>query len=214
MALAGLLLLLYAQQVKNLKIYFAAGLCMGLAFLMKQQGAVFILFGAQELLWSGWKEAEERKKLGTRLCAYGAGAAVPYLLTCAALYRAGVFGRFWFWTVSYASQYGTSTGLVQGLQYLAKMAPQLFFGAPVVWCFAAIGIFAVIKERGKSAALSFTISLLVWSFVGASAGLYYRDHYFILMLPAICLLAGKAMKWLTEEIAQRAQFQKLVSVPA
>ncbi len=34
------------------------------------------------------------------------------------------------------------------------------------------------------------------------------------MLPAICLLAGKAMKWLTEEIAQRAQFKKLVTIPA
>jgi Dolichyl-phosphate-mannose-protein mannosyltransferase len=214
MALPGLLFLLAARRSKNLGIYFAAGLSMGLAFLMKQQGVVFIVFGAQEILWRGWKEPGDRKRLGARLGVYGAGAAIPYLLTCAALYKAGIFGRFWFWTVSYASQYGTSTGLAQGLQYLVKIVPQLFFGAPVVWCFAAIGIFAVIKERGKSAALSFTISLLVWSFVGASAGLYYRDHYFILMLPAICLLAGKAMKWLTEEIAQRAQFKKLVTVPA
>src|SRR5207245_5679904 len=129
-------------------------------------------------------------------------------------YRAGIFGKFWFWTVSYASQYGTSTGLALGLQYLAKMVPQLFFGAPVVWCFAAIGIFAVIKERGKSAALSFTISLLVWSFIGTSAGLYYREHYFILMLPAICLQTGQAMKWLREEIAQRMHIKNRVTSPS
>jgi hypothetical protein len=212
-ALAGLLFLLRAQQVKNLKIYFAAGLCMGLAFVMKQQGAVFILFGAQETLWSGWKEAEERKKLAARLCAYGAGAAIPYLLTCAALYRAGVFGRFWFWTVSYASQYSTSTGLVQGFKYLMEAVPQLFFGAPVVWCFAVIAIVALVKERGKNAAHKFVISLLFWSFLGTSAGLYYRDHYFVLMLPAICLLAGKAMEWLGEQFALRVRLKKMIVIP-
>jgi hypothetical protein len=38
--------------------------------------------------------------------------------------------------------------------------------------------------------------------VGASAGLYYRNHYFILMLPAVCLLAGKAMEWSVEQFAR------------
>jgi len=107
---------------------------------MKQPGVVFILFGAQEILWRGWKEPRDRKRLAARLGVYAAGAAIPYLLTCAVLYRTGIFARFWFWTVSYASQYGTSTGLALGLQYLAKIAPQLFLGAPVVWCFAAVGI--------------------------------------------------------------------------
>ena len=214
MALAGGLFLLAARRSENPGTYFAAGLCMGLAFLMKQPGVVFVWFGAQEILWRAWKEAAERKRLAARLSAYGAGAAIPYLLTCAVLYKAGVFGRFWFWTVSYASQYATSTGVAQGLKYLSKIAPQLFFGAPVVWCFAAIGIFAVVRDRGKGTPFSFAISLLVWSFVGASAGLYYRDHYFILTLPAICLLAGKAMKWLTEQIALRVQPGKLVAIPA
>jgi len=113
---------------------------MGLAFLMKQPGAIFILFGAQELVCSGWRDREERKKLRARLGVYGAGAVLPYLLTCAVLYRAGVFAKFWFWTVSYAQQYATSTQVVQGLKYLREIVPDLFFGAPVVWCFAVIGL--------------------------------------------------------------------------
>jgi len=107
---------------------------MGLALVMKQPGAVFIIFGVQEIAWNGWKEPEERKRLGARLLAYGVGVAIPYLVTCAVLWRAGVFGRFWFWTVSYASQYATTTGVAEGLLYLWKALPQLFFAAPVVWC--------------------------------------------------------------------------------
>ena len=55
MALAGLLFLLAARESKSLKLYFAAGLCMGLAFLMKQPGLVFVIFGAQEVAWRSWK---------------------------------------------------------------------------------------------------------------------------------------------------------------
>jgi 4-amino-4-deoxy-L-arabinose transferase-like glycosyltransferase len=221
-AVAGLLFLVAARRSgsllnsgfvstnpETLKTYFAAGVCMGLAFLMKQPGAIFILFGAQELVCSGWRDREARKKLRARISVYGAGAALPYLLTCAALYRAGVFAKFWFWTVSYARQYATSTDFMQGLKYLREIVPDLFFGAPVVWCFAVIGLFALIRERGKSAALSLEVSLLGWSFVGASAGLYYRNHYFIVMLPAVCLLAGKAMAWSIAQLAERIRMSRL-----
>jgi len=214
MALAGLLILLTARESKKYSGYFAAGLFMGLAFLMKQPGALFILFGAQEVALRGWKDPEERKKLAARLSAYAAGAAIPYLLTCVVLRRTGVLGKFWFWTVSYASQYSTSTGIAQGLKNLFEIVPQLFLAAPLVWCFAAIGIIAMLRKRGIGAALSFEISLLVWSFVGVSAGLYYRDHYFILLLPAVCLLAGMAVKWCTEGIARRIPAKRLSMVPA
>jgi general stress protein CsbA len=208
-AVAGFLCLMSARKSKNLAAYLAAGICMGLAFLMKQPGAIFILFGAQELLCGGWRDREERKKLGAQLGVYGAGAVIPYLLTCAVLYRAGVFAKFWFWTVSYARQYATSTDVAQGLKYLREIVPDLFFGAPVVWCFAVIGLFALIRERGKSVALSFEVSLLGWSFVAASAGLYYRNHYFIVMLPAVCLLAGKAMAWSVTELVERVRMNRL-----
>ncbi len=128
MAVPGILLLLAARESSDWGKYFAGGFCMGLAFVMKQPGAVFILFGAQEIVWSGWKEAAERKKLLARLFTYGAGAAIPYLLTCAWLYRAGVFDRFWFWTFSYARQYAATTGLREGFGYFADLIPQLFLG--------------------------------------------------------------------------------------
>src|SRR5258708_1411100 len=133
----GVLLLLAARETSDWKKYFAGGFCMGTAFVMKQPGAVFILFGAQEIAWSAWKEPAERKKLLARLFTYGAGAAIPYLLTCAWLYRAGVFGRLSFWTFSYAPQYAATTGIREGFGYFRDLIPQLFLAAPLVWLFAA-----------------------------------------------------------------------------
>jgi Dolichyl-phosphate-mannose-protein mannosyltransferase len=206
-AVAGLLFLLWARDSKSLAAYSAAGLCMGLGFLMKQPGIVFVIFGAQEVVWAG--RSSRKRKLRARLIAYFTAAAIPYLLTCAALYRAGVFEKFWFWTVTYASQYATSTGIAEGWKYLTAIVPQLFFGAPVVWCFAAMGLLAMFLERGPIAALGSNVSLLIWSFLGASAGLYFRDHYFILLLPAVCLLAGKAMNWIVEQLKGRVRMNRL-----
>ena len=213
MAVAGLLLLLAARESRSLWTYFAVGLCMGLAFLMKQPGMMFVLFGVQEIAWRGWKESSRGKRLAARLSAYGAGALLPYLVTCVTLYRAGVFAKFWFWTISYASQYGTSTGIAEGMHNLWGVLPRLFFSAPVVWYLAALGIFAEIYECRKGATPGFSIGLLLWSFAGVSAGLYYRPHYFILLFPAVCLLVGEAMQWSTDQLEGRTRWRKLSTVP-
>jgi hypothetical protein len=42
------------------------------------------------------------------------GAIVPFGIACLFLWRAGVFDKFWFWTISYAWQYGTLVPLQVG----------------------------------------------------------------------------------------------------
>ncbi len=56
--------------------------------------------------WAPWA-----KNLGIFLLA----GVLPFTLTCALLYRAGVFHNFWFWTFSYASHYATAVSLRTGL---------------------------------------------------------------------------------------------------
>lgn len=214
MAVPGILLLLMARKQRSVMPYFAAGLCMGLAFVMKQPGAVFIAFGLQEILWRAWREEPEKKRIVVQICAYGGGAALPYLLTCAWLWRTGVFGKFWFWTVSYASQYAAATGVREGAQNFAKMVPQLFWASPLVWVLAALGVWIALRAERAKALLGLECSLFFWSFLGASAGLYYRDHYFIVMLPAVCLLATKALTWITNELAAAKRRKVLIALPS
>src|SRR5437016_14339714 len=92
---------------------------------------------------------------------------------------------------------------------MREIVTDLLFGAPVVWCFAVMGIFALVTERGKSIVLTFEVSLRCWSFLGASAGLYYRNHYFIVMLPVVSLLAGRAMARGVAQLAERIRMSRL-----
>ena len=84
----------------------ASGLLMGIAFLMKQQGVFLMIFGGGFLLLLGLRlAAYPRKRLPVALGLYSLAAVLPYGLICLWLWRAGVWEKFWFWTVEYASKY-------------------------------------------------------------------------------------------------------------
>jgi 4-amino-4-deoxy-L-arabinose transferase-like glycosyltransferase len=110
-ALAGVLLLLHAIDTGRTGLFFASGLCLGLAFLMKQPGILFAIFAALYWLWREWRRPFPWRELALRGGTLFAGVALPFGLTCLILLRAGVFRSFWFWTWSYAREYGSHTSL-------------------------------------------------------------------------------------------------------
>jgi 4-amino-4-deoxy-L-arabinose transferase-like glycosyltransferase len=177
-AVAGALLLLEPVGKSRWRI-FAGGVAMGMALLMKQPGAGFIAFGALYLI-------VKRVRV---LPVYLAGAALPFGLTCLLLWRAGVFAKFWFWTVSYGEQYGSIISPATGLLLLLGTLPKVIGPSFLLWILAAMGAYRLCRTRGSF----FTLSLLALSFAAVSAGLYFRSHYFVMLLPAISLLAGAGL---------------------
>ena len=177
-AVAGALLLLEPEG-KSTWLILASGVCMGTAMVMKQPGAAFIAFGGVYLL-------VKRPRI---LPVYLAGAALPFGLTCLLLWRAGVFEKFWFWTVSYAKQYGSITSLSDGLLLLLGTLPQVIGPSFLLWALAAMGAYKLARARRSF----FSLSLLAFSFAAVCAGMYFRNHYFVMMLPAVSLLAGASL---------------------
>jgi Dolichyl-phosphate-mannose-protein mannosyltransferase len=187
-ALGGILLLLRAAELRSGWRIAASGLLLGLAFLMKQPGVAFVLFGAVYLAWSHprpkWRAIRE-------IALLLAGAAVPFALTCILLLKAGVFGKFWFWIFSYGSQYGSAVRPLDGLLLLAGVLPSVIGTTAPIWVLAAVGAFCLVRYRRSQA--FFPVSFLAFSFLAVSAGLHFRNHYFVLMLPAVSLLVGAAV---------------------
>jgi len=177
-AVAGALLLLEPIGKSPWRI-FAGGVAMGMAMLMKQPGASFIALGALYLI-------VKRVRV---LPIYLAGAALPFGLTCLLLWRAGVFAKFWFWTVSYGAQYGSIISPATGLLLLLGTLPKVIGPSFLLWTLAAMGAYRLARTRRSF----FTLSLLAFSFAGVSAGLYFRSHYFVMLLPAVSLLAGAGL---------------------
>lgn len=201
-AIAGLYFLLKGIDDQLDGEILFAGLLLGIAFVMKQPGAVFAVFGGLYLLKArGWRRAQLQKSI-SGLIWFGVGVMLPFAITCLVLWRAGVFAKFWFWTFAYAYQYGTNVSLAQGWGFLIANVPKIVSSAMGLWILAGVGLTAFFWNHKARARADFLVGLLLFSCVGLSAGLYFRQHYFILILPAISLLAGLAITSSTELLDQ------------
>ena len=190
-AMAGLWLLCRGIARPSSRTLFLAGLFMGLAFLMKQPGAAFGIFGGLYLLRAQDWSKDHCRGAVRQTAWYIAGAVLPYGLTCLALWRAGVFAKFWFWTVDYALQYGSNAG--HAALYFLNNVPQIIHSAIALWLLASVGLTAFFWNPRVRPRAEFLGGLFLFSGLAVSAGFYFRFHYFILLLPALSFSIGIAV---------------------
>lgn len=216
-AVGGALLLLKAVEAEKKErggwLCFGSGLLFGLAFLMKQPGIFFVLFGGLYVLKSAGKEPVDWRALGTRIGAFSLGAIIPFALTCLILWRAGVLRKFFFWTFSYASQYASTNSVAQALPVLELVGPRVLGASVFLWIIAAAGMAAFLWDSEARRHAWFVIAFLLFSFLAVCPGFYFRGHYFILMLPAVSLLAGLGVGSATARLASSRSTQSLAFVP-
>jgi hypothetical protein len=197
-ALTGIFLLLHALRSRQSWLLFLSGLPFGIAVLMKQHGVFFVLFGLYLLCsetrrgdhWRFWRE----------VAIFIAGVIAPYVTICAWLYRAGVFGEFWFWTVAYAGEY-SKVGLRRAVRAFLENSATVVAPSVLVWTIAALGISALFWSLQTRQQSRFLWALLLFSFLSLCPGAYFRVHYYILILPVCSLLAGVAVSAAAEKLA-------------
>jgi hypothetical protein len=199
-AMAGILLLLRAIDREATSLFFASGLLFGLSFLMKQPGIFFGFFAGCYWLWTEWKRGLAWKNVVLRGGALVGGVALPYLLLCLWLWRAGVFANFWFWTWTYARQYGSILSLADSwrlcLKYTLPWAVR-----PFVLCEIGLaGLAAPLWCRYARTHGGFVAGFFVTSALAVCPGLYFRPHYFIVLLPAVALCVGIAVECAEREL--------------
>lgn len=193
-ATAGLCLMWKARQTARWQMAGAAGLMCGMAMLMKQHAAIIGVWASGVF---AWEYLCKNRDTGTRSlwrpAAFAAGVALPLGLCCLALWCAGVFQQYWFWTVDYARQYVSIVPLSDiGSQFwwsIRSMASEDF----LLWlpCLAGLGMiwFDDRLRQTRRWLLGFSLA----SILTTVPGFYFRTHYFLLTLPALGLLAGCAV---------------------
>jgi hypothetical protein len=62
--------------------------------------------------------------------------------------------------------------------------------APAIWLLSAIGLLSLFRNREPARHALFVLGFLLFSFIAVCPGLYFRPHYFVLLLPAVALLGG------------------------
>ena len=189
-ALLSIYLLLRAFASGRLSLFFLSGIFSGMALLMKQPGFFFLIFVGLYLLWREWSAKTSWEKLLKKLTVFAVGGALPYILTCLILLRAGVFQKFWFWTFSYARAYGSELSLSEGLHQFANRMELQKEHIGLIWLLIVFGMAAFLWSRKWRQHAPFVLGLLGFSFLALSMGLYFRGHYFIVLYPVLAMLAG------------------------
>lgn len=191
-ALGGVLLLLRAIDSRRLATVFWSGVLLGVAFVVKQSGGAFAVFAAAYLLLGADIPGGVRRRL--ILCVtLGVGALLPFGAVCLAMLLAGTFASFWFWTFTYASHYASATPIDKGMVYLGRALSTILPTSYLIVSVAGLGLSALVWDRVAATRRLFVALFLGFSFVATTAGLYFRNQYFILMLPALALLVGVAV---------------------
>jgi len=203
-ALGGTLVLLKAIDSKNIKMLFISGLLFGLAFTIKQHAIFFIAFA---LTYFALKIVTAKPIDPKRLIAGNSllliGAVLPFLLSCAMLYHAGVFSKFWFWTFTYAAEYASIVPLSDAFQKFIRAVPRVVDSWLFLWIIAGIGLISIWWNEKWRTNRYFLLGFFLFSFFTVCPGFHFRTHYFITLLPVIAMLAGfsttASIQWLKEK---------------
>lgn len=203
-ALGGLLVLLRARDGGTWRSYLLAGVLLGTGFVVKQHGAAFVGAAGVIVVADALRTttADRARTLVVRGGAYAVGAVLPFAAICAWMSAAGVFDRFWFWTFTYASEYAGIVPLDQGRQLLAIQLAAMGGGLLPVWALVAGGVGVLAASPALRAARFPILVLLAASVAAVCPGLYFRNHYFLLLLPAVSLAGGAAAAALHARLAR------------
>jgi hypothetical protein len=202
-ALGGILVLLHALEKKNRFGIFLSGALFGCAFLMKQPGIFFFFFGISLLGIYGMNERLSMKNI----CRYGlsllGGLVVPLALILLVVYIGGAFHNFWFWVVQYAVSYNSVLPFGRGMTNLGRILSLFWNVFPLFCVLIAAGFALTITGKFSGAAKSAILLFGLFSCLAVVPGLYFRDHYFILVLPACCIAIGSGFQTARHYLEQR-----------
>lgn len=207
-AAGGTGLLLAALKNQRRINLFLSGLLFGLGILMKQSGVFFVLFAGMVFLYD---QLIIKRTSITQWFFSGMVWAAGVVLPVAGLFlwmsAAGTFSRFWFWTMEYGSQYASAESWSRGWANLQVNLDGLQHDFIFLWLLAPVGLLVLWTAKFPSATRAFVTALTIVSVLAVFPGLYFRQHYFVLFIPAFSLLAGIAIAFLSTLLTERYQLK-------
>ena len=200
------LLLWFAFTKRNGYLYFLSGICSGLTPLIKQVGTAE---AAAVLLWLllipliyGKENRLHCLKAGAAFCA---GFILPIAVVGLLFYRNGILDSAIFWCLTYPGRY-VSTGMAKYgflLPFVEDFLP-FFFTSIIIWILCGFWVKRAVVSRDnrgpdnqeqirQEQIRQFSIFLFLWllaSIAAALTGSRMFSHYFIQILPPLCLAAS------------------------
>jgi hypothetical protein len=190
-SVSGLWILVKALDEDRSWLIIISGLVLGTGFLMKQHGVAFIFCGGFYILIQQIRfHRANGKHVFIKAGLFTLGAVIPYGIICVVFFIYGTLEQFWFWTFKYARAYTGLVSINMGWNIFKYRALNIIRSAPLIWLLVLLGLPALGFEKRARRRVIFVGLFSVFSVMAICPGLYFRPHYFILLLPAAALLAG------------------------
>lgn len=203
--LGGVIFLLKAVESEKYLTLFISGMLFGLALTIKQHAVFFIVFAVfyfSVQMMSGRKRNWSRFLKGNLILV--TGSALPlFLIIGAFLYKIDLFTKFWFWTFTYARQYVSIIPISEAPFIFKTIFLGIIDSSRLLWAIAGLGLTAPFwNEKARSIRL-FLYSFFIFSFLSICPGFYFRNHYFITLMPTISIFVGivtvASLQWFTRK---------------
>ena len=212
---AGAFALLKAEKKTSLFWPAISGMAFGVAILMKQHAIFFLPVAAG---WLAWLSPGQKKisfaQIVSRIGTFSAGFAIPLLLAAAALAQAGVWNRFYSWTIQYARQYVSIFPLpTVPRQFIAGFGP-VFDSGTWVWLLGIAGIGVMFLQTERRRAALFGAGLFLAGLASACPGFYFRGHYFLTAMPGLALLNAALILAVADKLKKFPGIRALQLLPA
>lgn len=201
-ALAGIWLLLEAQDRQRYWLFFASGIGFGLALVVKQHGAAYLLFGLAYAMIGppSPSRGDWRKRLAGALFVL-AGGLLPLAATCLAAALLGIWAPFVHWTFTYPSHYVREESWYGAWFNLSRALRLQWVMSECLWAAAAVGVAVVALLPSYRPARRLVLLLLAASCLAMVPGGYFRHHYFLLLWPTLALASAVGLvacgRWLS-----------------
>ena len=211
---AGLCAVWRARQNADWRMVFAAGLLFGVGVLMKQHVAFIGLWAAIAFIVQLVRQTQlPPARRFWPVAAFGAGTILPFSVCCLLLWHAGVFGKFWFWTIDYARQYTSLIPISAAPMVFWKTFYFVTVSGFLLWLVVAAGLAMVWFDQRLQPTRLWLLGFSLASALTIIPGFYFRKHYYLLTLPAAALLAGCAVSGARRLWSQRAKNSRLGDWP-
>jgi len=200
--LLGALLLLRhstdASPPRSMRLLLA-GLCFGLAVLMKQHAYWFILWAiiASYFLLTGWKQRVKSAAL------ISIGASIPLAGFALSVIHVGENSAAYFWLVDYARSYLHILKWREAIVVLIVSSRVILLDTFFILCIAVIGLAVLVRKFRSNLQARIVLLFGVAGFCSFAQGFYFRDHYFIMFAPAVCLMVAYGAQYVVSLIRPR-----------
>lgn len=214
-ALAGILVYLHWLAVRRDRFLILAGSFLGLAILMKQHGAAFLLFVAVCVAWELFvTRTGSWLPILRPVTSLLGGAIIPIALTGLVVFALGNFDKFLLWTAEYAATYASGNDLERGWLNFVRKAGPVWREASAIGFMAAVAPLCLDWSPSQRFSSAKVCLFALFSFLAVCPGLFFRPHYFIMLLPAAGLLAGASFDRVYRLFAEHTQIGVVRAIPA